>query len=134
VVDGVGGAGLDIGVEHVVHGLDNALGGGKAALGIVSVGREGHDGVHGEDLPLAHLRLPAGGERQNHHDTQAGDHCSFYHRELFHKGFPFCVEKFSGESANLYLPYTGKFAIIPFVPVNGARCMILLLYQNLRFL
>ena len=78
VVDGVGGAGLDIGVEHIVHGLDDALGGGEPALGISAVGREGHDGVHGKDLPLGHFGLPAGRQGQEHHKAKAHGKQAFH--------------------------------------------------------
>ena len=85
VVDGVGGAGLNVGVEHVVHGEDDALRRVEAALGVLAVGRERHDRVHGEDLPLAHLRLAAGRKSQCHGKAEQQEQHSFQGGDMFHR-------------------------------------------------
>ena len=65
IVDGVGGAGFDIGVQHGIHGEDNAFRGAQTGFCFGAVCDKTHDCVHGKNLPLALFRLAACGERQH---------------------------------------------------------------------
>ena len=99
VVDGIGGAGLNVGVEHVVHGLNDALRSGETPLGIATVCGERHDGIHGEDLPLRHLCFSAACQGQYHAQTQAQKHQLFERSKLFHRESPLMSKRFPRQSA-----------------------------------
>ena len=89
MVDGVGRARLNIGVEHRVHRGDDALRGAEPGFGLVAVGRQRHNGVHREHLLLVHFRLTAGGEGQQH--AQAEQHRGDSMKDVYvlHTIYPF---------------------------------------------
>ncbi len=65
VVDGVSGAVGHLGVKPRVHCDDNALRRPQPGFRLLAVSGQRHDGVHGGQLPLLHLGLPAGGEGED---------------------------------------------------------------------
>ena len=70
VVDLIGLAALVFRVEQRVHAVDDADGGVDAVVGLLAVGGQVHDGVHGKDLLRGAFFLAAGAQRQHERAAQ----------------------------------------------------------------
>ena len=70
MVDLIGLTALVFRVEQRVHAVDDADGGVDAVVGLLAVGGQVHDGVHGKDLLRGAFFLAAGAQRQHERAAQ----------------------------------------------------------------